>query len=329
MQVAVEIERGEDAAGYAVAAAVIAAQLQTLAVQKPAQIDLPEQLLAVERVVEQRFRALAETRVRVGRAAQQELIGPGFGRRPVVEAQQTADFLAGDLRHQLHGPGLQALAPQDRPGGDPGNVVREQQIALEILIIDRALVREPLQHVEHQRAGRTDIAIQLDIADIALGRADDEDDLALVRSLEFSPDKGQDVAVLAIPGLQCLHHLVEPGARHGGADDIAIEPAQGCLVIDRDPFDLNAIHPHRRTRGRGFGGLDGRRGRRHDLGLLLRQHALRGRCDQRCHESSGRPRRRRLSLNFAGGSAQQYKQQNRRADRLPRTPLPSPIQGGA
>src|SRR4051812_28246617 len=78
LQVAVEIERGEDTARYAVAAAVIAAQLQPLTVQKPAQIDLAEDLLAVERIVEQRLRSFAETRVRVGRAAEQNFIRPGL-----------------------------------------------------------------------------------------------------------------------------------------------------------------------------------------------------------------------------------------------------------
>src|SRR6266851_3285059 len=282
LQPAIEAGGGENAAGPAIAVAVIAAQPEPVAIEEGIRIDLPENLLVVEGAEQEGLHALAEIGVGVGRSGGQDFRRPCSLRAPVVEIEQTAYFLARQLGDQRHRAGLPALAPQDRPGGHAGNIVGKQQIAFEIGVLHRAFGGQALQHVENQLPRRTDIAVKLDLADVAFDRADHKNDL-VARLLEFAANERQDITVVAIAGLQVLGDFVEPRPRHRGADHIGIEGAQACLVVNGDALDANLIDPHRRAGRRRWRGLSGRRGRRHDLRLGGGQDARdRGR-DQRGH----------------------------------------------
>ena len=103
---------------------------------------------------------------------------PGLLRAAVVIIQQPAEFAARHLGDQRHRAGLRPLAAQHRPRPDAGNVVGEQQVALEIGVVDRPPPEQVVEHFEYEDTGGADIAFELDVADVAFDRADDEHDLA-------------------------------------------------------------------------------------------------------------------------------------------------------
>src|SRR5262245_11235955 len=103
-----------------------------------------------------------------------------------------------------------------------------------------------LEEFVDQGSCRTDLAIELDFADITFDRTQNEHRTSIDR-LELAADDGQDVAISSIFGLKILDDRIETGPRHGGADDIGIKRSDHLRWVDRNALDTNGINPHRRA----------------------------------------------------------------------------------
>src|SRR6516225_10736969 len=130
-----------------------------------------------------------------------------------------------------------------------------------------------LENFVNQGPCRTNVPVELDLADVTLDRPQDEHRSSIDR-LDLTADDGQDVAVGSIFGLKILDDRVETRPRHADTDEIGIERSDRLRRINRDALHPDCLDPHRwtlRQRRRGRRRWYG--WRRCDLGLRRRHHA--------------------------------------------------------
>src|SRR4029077_10194042 len=225
------------AAGQGVTPTPISRSPQPLRAEKGRGVELSEQLLAIEGIVEDRLELFAKPGERVGGAAHQHLTRPGLVGTEIVVLSEGAERFARQLRDELDSARLGGAA-ENGARGNTGDVLDEQQVTFEIGIVDRSDPGQMLEKFVSQSSSGTDVAIKLDLADVAFDRAQDKN-RASVDLLDFAPDAGENVAVGPIPGLEILDDGVEARSRHGGADKISIERGDRLRFINGDPLHSN------------------------------------------------------------------------------------------
>ena len=248
--------------------------------------DLAEVLRVGEGVVERELGLLADLGEAVEVEHAERLDRAGLHEGAVVDADQAGHGLAGHLGDQVERAGIVRRGLQDGAQGDAGHVLGEQQVALEGGGVDRAFdLGEAVEEAQHLHAGRADVAVQLDAGDAAFG----DDEAQLAGDVEVGGDRAEHVAGGAVVLQDRLAGGVDPGQRHGGADEALgvagdVGGREGSDAVHRYVGDAHRAVGHlaagRRQGGQRGAGGGGRRRRRqgardrragrHQVGVELR-----------------------------------------------------------
>src|SRR6185312_11572134 len=137
---------------------------------------------------------------------------PGTGeiRFAVVDAGIAAEPVALDIDDQPGGAVGGGRWLQDPLGGNAGDVIGQQEVALDVLQACRAALGDLVDIALNQIAYRPDVAAHLDIANVTFDHP--QMDAPVLDALRRHGHTGQDVAVVAISGFEGggdVEHLLE------------------------------------------------------------------------------------------------------------------------
>ncbi len=240
------------------------AQLKARAAEERLERGLAERLTVGEGVIDLQLGLLAvfAEAVEVGDAERLDRAGVDEG--AVVDGGEQRYRLAADLGDQGQRARVVGRGLQHRVHGDPGHLLRQQQVAFQRRRIDRPLLGQMVQEAQHLDAGRADVAVELDAGDASLG--DNEAQLA-GGHIEVDRYGGQHVAVSPVVPQDRQARGVDLGQRGGRADQPRGQHRDLGLRIGGDALDRHRGDTHRpvghlgswcRQRQRRAAGRDGR-----------------------------------------------------------------------